>query len=122
MAEKIVVGVFSALGEATNARHRLEYEGVPAADIAVRVLKETEKRPESLAPGGVEGPFDWLFGTDLPGRYVDIIHNGETALAVRARSDEEAEVRRDIVGLFQPLRVEVIEVPQAETLAPRPQP
>jgi hypothetical protein len=118
MAEKIVVGVFSALGEATNTRHRLEYEGVPAADIAVRILKETEKRPESLAPGGVEGPFDWLFGTDLPGRYVDIIHNGETALAVRARSDEEAEVRRDIVGLFQPLRVEVIEVSRTESLAP----
>jgi hypothetical protein len=122
MTEQIVVALFSALGEATNARHRLEYEGVPAADIAVRVLKETEERPESLAPGGVEGPFDWLFGTDLPGRYVDVMHNGETVLAVRARSDEEAEIRRDIVNLFMPLRLDVIEVPQHETLATRREP
>ena len=122
MTEQIVVGVFSALGEATNARHRLEYEGVPAADIAVRVLKESEERPESLAPGGIEGPFDWLFGTDLPGRYVDVMHNGETALAVRARSDEEAEERRNIVSLFTPLRLDLIEVPQDARLATRREP
>ena len=48
MAERIVIGLFDAIGTAEDVRNRLVYEGVPETDIGLCVLKETEPLPSSM--------------------------------------------------------------------------
>ena len=48
MAEKIVIGLFQTAGIAEDACNRLKHEGVPAADIARVVMRETTERPPQM--------------------------------------------------------------------------
>ena len=45
MTAQIVVAVFDSFGIAEDARNRLQTEGVPDEDIAVRVLRGTAPMP-----------------------------------------------------------------------------
>lgn len=108
MAIEIVIGLFASLGDAEDVRHRLQFEGVPAIDIELKVLRKVERRPESLAPKREESFIDWIFGTDLPEKYVTLLHNGETAVCVRAHSHTETEVAVNTMRQFAPLDVDTV--------------
>jgi hypothetical protein len=108
MPDQVVIGVFPTLGDAEDVRTRLVYEGVPGVDIAIRVLKAVEEKHKTLAPKREENFIDWIFGTDLPEKYVRLIRNGETAVCVRARTAEEAEVATNTMRQFAPLDVDCV--------------
>lgn len=108
MAEEIVIGLFGTFGDAEDVRHRLQYEGVPAADIEVRILRKVEYHPESMAPHREESFIDWIFGTDLPEKYVTLVRNGETAVCVRAHSQHEADIAANTMHQFAPIDVDIV--------------
>jgi hypothetical protein len=121
MATQIVIGLFATLGDAEDVRHRLAYEGVPQSDIELKVLRKVEHRPESLAPKREESFIDWIFGTDLPEKYVTLVRNGETAVCVRAHSDEEAAIAANTMRQFAPLDVDTVRPEQEGEILRREQ-
>ena len=106
MAERIVIGLFDAIGTAEDVRNRLRYEGVPDADIALRVYKQVEPMPPSMAAETSKFAIDILFSTTLREKYAPLIHNGETAVCVRAQSEEEAEIAVNTIRQFAPLEID----------------
>jgi hypothetical protein len=116
MPDQVVIGVYPTLGDAEDVRTRLVYEGVPAADIAIKVLRKVEEKPDTLAPKREENFIDWIFGTDLPEKYMNLIRNGETAICVRARTAGEAEIATNTMRQFAPLDVDCVS-PAAEAAA-----
>jgi hypothetical protein len=109
MAERIVVGLFDAIGTAEDVHNRLVYEGVPDADIGVRVLKQVEPLPASMAPETSKFAVDILFSTTVSEKYAPLIHNGETAVCVHAQSEEEAEVAINTMRQFAPIEVDCLD-------------
>ncbi len=116
MAEQIVIGLFDGLGTADDVRNRLVYEGVPEADIALRVLKQVEPMPPSMAPETSKFAIDVLFSTTVREKYAPPIRNGETAVCVRAHSEEEAETAINTMRQFAPIEVDRLEPPEEEAL------
>ena len=114
MAERIVVGLFEAIGTAEDVRNRLIYEGVSDADIGLRVLKEVEPLPPSMAPETSKFAVDILFSTTVNEKYAPLIHNGETAVCVHAQSDEEAETAINTMRQFAPIEVDRLALPEEE--------
>ncbi|HJT05845.1 MAG TPA: hypothetical protein VJ747_02905 [Stellaceae bacterium] len=109
MAERIVIGLFDAIGTAEDVRNRLVYEGVPETDIGLRVLKEAEPLPSSMAVETSKFAIDVLFTTTLREKYAPLIHNGETAVCVRAHSDEELETAINTMRQFVPIEVDCLD-------------
>jgi hypothetical protein len=109
MAERIVVGLFDAIGTAEDVRNRLIYEGVSDADIGLRVLKGVEPLPPSMAPETSKFAIDILFSTTINEKYAPLIHNGETAVCVHAQSDEEAETALNTMRQFAPIEVDCLD-------------
>ncbi len=116
MAEQIVIGLFDGLGTADDVRNRLVYEGVPEADIALRVLKQVEPMPPSMAPETSKFAVDILFSTTVREKYAPLIRNGETAVCVRAHSEEEAETAINTMRQFAPIEVDRLEPSEEEAL------
>lgn len=110
MRKQLVVGIYRALGEAQDAYHRLVYEGLPEDDVRLRVLKEATYFPGTLARGREESFWDYLLGSDLPERHVKLLHNGETAVYVRAESGADATWIADILTLYNPLDIDRTEI------------
>ena len=109
MAERIVVGLFDAIGTAEDVRNRLIYEGVPDADIGLRVMKQVEPLPPSMAPETNKFAVDILFSTTVSEKYAPLIRNGETAVCVHAQSEEEAEVAINTMRQFAPIEVDCLD-------------
>jgi hypothetical protein len=116
MAERIVIGLFDAIGTAEDVRNRLIYEGVPEADIGLRVLKQVEPLPSSMAPETSKFAVDILFSTTISEKYAPLIHNGETAVCVRAQSDEELETAINTMRQFAPIEVDRLAPADEEAL------
>lgn len=122
MTDRIVVGVFESKGEAENASHRLVSEGIPEQDVSVRVLRATGPVPHTMEPElkSIQiDPFFWFLG-GLTDHYLDLITNGETAVCVEVRQDDQAEAAASILMMFEPQRVDVVTLPDvaASRLAP----
>ncbi|HWG79742.1 MAG TPA: hypothetical protein VN681_08215 [Stellaceae bacterium] len=109
MAERIVIGLFDAIGTAEDVRNRLIYEGVPEADIDLRVLKQVEPLPPSMAPETSKFAVDILLTTTVREKYAPLIHNGETAVGVRAHSDEEVETAINTMRQFAPIEIDSLD-------------
>ena len=109
MAERIVIGLFEAIGTAEDVRNRLIYEGVPDADIALRVLTQAEPMPPSMAVETSKFGVDMLFSTTVREKYAPLIHNGETAVCVHAQSDAELETAINTMRQFAPLEVDCLD-------------
>jgi hypothetical protein len=111
MAVKFVVGLFQTKGIAEDACNRLKTEGVPAHDIALELLHETA--PPQAVRGELEGlsvdPFVW---GDVRNNYVQYISNGETAVFVRAHSEEELDLAVNTIRQYAPMRIRVVEPKQ----------
>jgi hypothetical protein len=108
MAHKFVVGLFESKGIAEDAANRLRTEGVPAANIALELLRETAPTPGAvvgeLAALSVD-PFVW---GDVFNTYAPVIRNGETALFVRAYSEEDVDLAVGTIRQYSPLRIRVV--------------
>ncbi|HKW55624.1 MAG TPA: hypothetical protein VJO12_18185 [Stellaceae bacterium] len=116
MAERIVVGLFDAIGTAEDVRNRLIYEGVSDADIGLRVLKEAEPMPPTMAPETSKFAVDILFSTTVSEKYAPLIHNGETAVCVHAQSDDEAETAINTMRQFAPIEVDCLDPAEERAL------
>ena len=112
MASRIVAGLFQSAGIAEDACHRLKTEGVPAADISRKVLKEIGRPPETMEPELEAG----FLGPLLPGNFrqtfAPYIRNGETLVCVQAATDELVEMAVDVLKLYTPIEVRVFPAPE----------
>jgi hypothetical protein len=112
MAAKIVVGVFESEGIAEDARNRLKTEGVPARDIALKVLKEIGPIPSTMEPE-LKAQF---LGPVILGNFRESfahhIRNGETLVCVHATTNERIELAVGTLKLYAPVEVKVVDDPE----------
>lgn len=108
MAQKFVVALFESKGIAEDACNRLRTEGVPAEEISLLVLHETAPVPAAVTPE-LEGlSVDPMIVGDVRENYAPFIHNGETAVFVRAHSEEAVDFAVDTVRHYSPVRIRVV--------------
>ena len=108
MAHKFVVGLFESRGIAEDAVNRLKTEGVPAHDIALELLHQTAPLPESVKAGLdalTVDPFVW---GDVVNTYAEYIRNGETAVFVRADTEDAIELAVDTIRQYSPMKIRVV--------------
>ncbi|MGC2200658.1 MAG: hypothetical protein WA633_11010 [Stellaceae bacterium] len=112
MASRLVIGLFHSSGIAEDAVHRLITEGVSPRDVAHRVLKEVGPTPPILDPELAALEVDPLVLGDARESFAQYIRNGETAVFVRAISDEQVEFATDVLELYLPITIEVVALPE----------
>jgi hypothetical protein len=110
MAAQIVVGLYESKGYAQDAHNRLRTEGMPLSDISLVVIHDIAPLPEAirkdeLAPQSVSP----LILGDVEKTFASFIRNGETAVIVNAVTPVDVEFITDILTLYDPLAVEVLE-------------
>jgi hypothetical protein len=108
MAERLVIALFLSSGIAEDAVHRLVTEGVAARNIAHRVLKESGPVPPLLEPELAVLPVDPHVVDHAREIFARFIGNGETAVFVRAQTDEEVEFAATTIKQYAPIAVEVM--------------
>ena len=108
IATRLVIGLFHSSGIAEDAVHRLITEGVAPQDIAHRVLKEVGPIPPTLQPELAALEVDPLVIGNARETFARFIDNGETAVFVRALSDERVEFASDVLKLYLPMAIEVV--------------
>jgi hypothetical protein len=112
MAARLVVGLFHSGGIALDAVHRLITEGVAPQEIARKVLKEVGPIPPPVQAELAALEVDPLVVGNARQSFARYIRNGETAVFVRALSDEQVEFATDVLRQYLPITIEV--VPLAE--------
>lgn len=112
MPERLVIGLFHSGGIADDAVHRLITEGYPRRDIARRVLKEVGPVPATSEPELEALQVDPLVIGNARETFVRFIRNGETAVFVRAMTDEQVEFATDIMKLYVPITIDVVPLPE----------
>jgi hypothetical protein len=115
MASRLVVGLFHSSGIAEDAVHRLMTEGVPARDIAHRVLKEVGPVPPTLQPELEALSVDPLVLGNVRETFAQFIRDGETAVLVQAVTDQEVELAAGVLRLYAPIAVEVVPLPEGQS-------
>jgi hypothetical protein len=108
MAERLVIGLFYSSGIAEDAVHRLITEGIAARNIAHRVLKEAGPVPPTLQPELAALDVDPLVFGNAQQTFARFIRNGETAVFVRAQTDEEVEFAATTIKQYAPIAVEIM--------------
>jgi hypothetical protein len=108
MASRLVVGLFHSSGIALDAVHRLITEGIAPQEIAHRVLKEVAPVPPTVEPELAALDVDPLLFGNARDSFAQYIRNGETAVFVRAQTDEEVEFAMGILKLYLPITIEVM--------------
>jgi hypothetical protein len=111
-ATRLVIGLFHSSGIAEDAVYRLITEGVAPQDIAHRVLKETGPIPLVLQPELAALELDPLVIGNARESFARFIRNGETAVFVRALSDEQVGFATDVLKLYLPMTIEVVPLPE----------
>jgi hypothetical protein len=106
MAHEMIVGLFEGLGTAEDARNRLRYEGVPDSDIELHVINQVGPAPPWVAMETHEWSIQFLRNSDAWKRYAPLIRNGETAVFVWFRSEEEAEIAFNTLRQFAPMEID----------------
>jgi hypothetical protein len=110
VAVQLVVGLYESKGYAQDARNRLHTEGVPYSETSLVVLRDTTPVPASTAETELAAlAVSPLVLGDVENTFARFIKNGETALIVSAETDIDVEFVTDILTLYDPLAVEVIE-------------
>jgi hypothetical protein len=118
-AARLVVGLFHSGGIAEDAVHRLVTEGVAPRDIAYRVLREAAPIPPTSVPELAALDVDPLVVGNARESFARFIRDGETAVFVRALSDEQVEFATGVLRLYLPITVEVVSFREG---TPRPPP
>lgn len=120
MAADFVIGLFHSRGIAEDAVNRLRTEGVPDRHVALRMLRETTEVPPVVDAELSALTVDPLMWGNVRENYVDYISNGETVVMVYAETPLEAEVATDVLKMFDPMLVELVDVqtiPRARSAA-----
>ena len=84
---RMVVGLFHSHGIAEDARNRLKTEGVPASEVALRVLEPIGAVPPTMEPELEALSVDPLVFGNVRDTFAGFIRNGETAVFARAATD-----------------------------------
>jgi len=108
MASRLVVGLFHSSGIALDAVHRLITEGIVPQEIAHRVLKEVAPIPPTVAPELAALDVDPFMLGNARQSFAQYIRNGETAVFVRAQTDEQVEFATDVLKQYLPITMEVV--------------
>jgi hypothetical protein len=109
MALKFVVGLFESKGIAEDAVNRLKYEGVPATNVFVLLMHETTAGvPAAMTPELAALEVDPLVVGNVRETYAPFIHNGETAVFVRAHTEDEVDVAVATIRLYAPIKIKVV--------------
>ena len=110
---RMVVGLFHSSGIAADACHRLRTEGVASRDIAVKVLKEAATVPPTVEPELEALSVDPLVLGNVRDSFVQFIHNGETAVFIKAIDDDQVEFATDVLKQYLPITIEIVPLPEA---------
>jgi hypothetical protein len=105
---RYVVALFQSSGIAEDARNRLKTEGVPGSEIALNVLKETGPIPATVADELEALSVDPLVWGNVRETFVSSIRNGETAVLVRAVTNEQVEFAADTLRQYAPIGLDTI--------------
>lgn len=114
-APRHVVALFQSSGIAEDARNRLKTEGVPGSEIALEVLKPRGPIPPTVADELEALSVDPLVWGKVRETFASFIRNGETAVLVRAVTDEQVEFAADTLRQYAPIGLDTI------PLAPEPE-
>lgn len=107
MADKIVIGLFEAKGIAEDVRNRLATEGFAPADMNLLVLHETAPLPSYMAPEIDALEIDPLLLGNVRETLAPYIHNGETAVFVRAVTEANVDAVIDTMRQYAPVQIVV---------------
>jgi hypothetical protein len=107
MAAKYVVGLFASKGIAEDACNRLRTEGVPVRDISLMLLRETAPAPASVQTELDALAVDPLVIGNARESFAPYIHNGETAVFVRAQSEADVDLAASTIRQYSPMRIQV---------------
>jgi hypothetical protein len=107
-ASRLVIGLFHSSGIAEDAVRRLITEGALPRDIAHRVLKAAGPVPPVLEPELAALDVDPLVLGNSRSSFAQYIRDGETAVFVRALTDEQVEFATDVLKLYVPIAIEVV--------------
>lgn len=116
MAHKFVVGLFETKGIAEDAANRLRTEGVPSAHISLLLLHETAATPAAVTPELHALSVDPFVVGDVRRTYAPYIHNGETALFVRAHEEDEVDVAVATIRQYAPVKIRVVTAEEGAAL------
>jgi hypothetical protein len=120
--ERLVIGLFESRGIAEDACNRLKTEGVPASEIALKVLSKVGPIPSTMEPELDAAFLSPVILGDFRNSFASYIRNGETLVCVLALTDEQVELAVDTLKLYTPLQVGVASPtgdPNAMTIARR---
>jgi hypothetical protein len=105
---RYVVALFQSSGIAQDARNRLKTEGVPGSEIALDVLRPTGPIPPTVADELEALSVDPLVWGNVRETFANFIRNGETAVLVRAGTDEQVEFAADTLRQYAPITLDTI--------------
>ena len=105
---KFVVGLFASKGIAEDAINRLGYEGVPKGNIFPMPIHETAPLPASVSPAIDALSVDPLVVGTVGESFAPFIRNGETAVFVRAHSEDEVDLPVGTIRQYAPLKIRVV--------------
>jgi len=108
MALKFVVGLFESKGIAEDAISRLRHEGVPTGSIFPMVIHEIAPSPAAVSPAIEALSVDPLVVGDVRESYSSFIRNGETAVFVRALSEDEVDLAVATIRQYAPIKIRVV--------------
>jgi hypothetical protein len=114
MEPRLVIGLFHSGGIALDAVHRLITEGVAPRDVARRVLKEVGPVPPAVETELAALDVDPLIVGNARESFAQYIRDGETAVFVRALTDEQVEFASDVLNLFLPITIEVVPLKEGQ--------
>lgn len=107
MVEKIVVGLFESNGIAADLRNRLVTDGTPPSDINMLLLREMASLPSYMEAEVAALEVDPMIWGDVRETFAQFIHNGETAVFVRAASETDVDAVIDTMRQYAPLQIAV---------------
>ena len=116
MAHKFVVGLFQSKGIAEDAINRLKYEGVPPEYISELLLHETAPLPQAVEPAIEALSVDPLIVGNVRETFAPHIHNGETAIFVRAHSEEDVDLAVGTIRQYGPIKIKVVTPTEGQPL------
>jgi hypothetical protein len=112
MPSRYAVGLFQSKGIAEDACNRMKTAGIPEADISLSVLREIGPVPATMSPELEALQVDPMILGNARETFARFIHNGETAVFVRAASEAELRAAIDTLWQYAPVAVETFEAPE----------
>jgi hypothetical protein len=105
---KFVVGLFASKGIAEDAINRLRYEGVPEGNVFPMLIHVTAPPPSVVPPGSDTLSVAPLVVDHVRDTFAPFIRNGETAVYVRAHSEDEVDLAVATIRQYAPIKIRVV--------------